>query len=33
MRFKEKRNLKAIDRLIESERDSVYSNPLISPRF
>ncbi|KUK78499.1 MAG: Uncharacterized protein XD94_1707 [Mesotoga prima] len=33
MRFKEKRNLKAIDRLIESERDSVYSNLLISPRF
>jgi hypothetical protein len=33
MKFREKRNLKAIDRLIESERDSVYINLLINPRF
>jgi len=33
MKFRGKRNLKTIDRLIESERNSVYSNLLINPRF
>ena len=33
MRFREKKDFKAIDRLIENERETVYSNLLINPRF
>jgi hypothetical protein len=33
MRFREKKDFKAIDRLIESERETVYRNLLINPRF